>query len=303
MGNLRIVASFLSKDQEFQRMQAADAQAAAARAGFDIEVLYADQNAILQIHQLFKYVHAPAAERPFAILVETVVGEGLERVAKNATRAGIAWGLLNRRVAYVDGLRNQHPQLPIYAVGGDQLEAGRIQGRQFRALLPNGGNVLYIQGPADTSTGRERLQGCRETIAGTRIELRILEGDWSEESAEKVVANMYRLKSAESFRPDLVGCQNDAMAVGARRSLQAVREEWGRLPYTGCDGLPEGGQRMVNNKQLAATIVSPSNAGPAVDLLARFVRNKEMPPALTMLTPTSYPRIEELGARSGPGRA
>jgi ABC-type sugar transport system substrate-binding protein len=283
-------------------MQAADAQAAAARGGFDLEVLFADQNAILQIHQLFKYVHAPAEERPFAILVETVVGEGLERVAKNATRAGIAWGLLNRKVGYLDGLRSQHPQLPIYAVSGDQLEAGRIQGRQFRALLPNGGSVLYVQGPADTSTGRERLQGCRETIGGAKIDLRILEGDWSEESAEKAVANMYRLKSAENFRPDLIGCQNDAMAVGAKRALQAVRDEWGRLPYTGCDGLPEGGQRMVNNKQLAATIVSPSNAGPAVDLLARFVRNKEMPPAITTLTPTSYPRIEDLGARSGPGR-
>jgi ABC-type sugar transport system substrate-binding protein len=300
LGNLRIVASFLSKDQEYQRMQAADAEAAAARGGFDIEILFAEQNAILQIHQLFKYVHAPAAERPFAIVVETVVGEGLERVAKNAVRAGTGWALLNRRVGYLDALRREYPNIPVCAVSGDQLEAGRIQGRQFKALLPSGGSVLYIQGPADTSAGKERLQGCREVIEGSPIELRILEGSWTEESAEKVVTNMFRLKSAEAFRPDLVGSQNDAMAVGARKALTAIREEWARLPYTGCDGLPEGGQRLVQTKQLAATIVSPSNSGPAIDLLARWVRNKEVLPLMLTQTPVSYPRIEELARRPGP---
>jgi len=74
-------------------MQAADAKLAAERAGLELEVLYADNNAILQIQQLFHHVHAPEAERPAAIIVETVVGEGLERVARNAARAGICWVL------------------------------------------------------------------------------------------------------------------------------------------------------------------------------------------------------------------
>jgi ABC-type sugar transport system substrate-binding protein len=298
MGNPKIVASFLSKDQEFQVMQAADAKAAAARAGFDIEILYADLNAIQQIHQLFKHVHAPAEERPLAIVVETVVGEGLERVAKNAVRAGIGWVLLNRRVPYMETLRRDFPGVAVASVSGDQLEHGRIQGRQFRALLPQGGAVLYLQGPADTSTARERLEGTREAIAGAKIDLRILEGDWSEASAEKVVNNMFRLKT-ETFRPDLVGAQNDAMAMGARKALSALRDEWSRIPYTGCDGLPEGGQRLVNVKQLAATIVSPSNAGPAVDLVARWHKTKEMPPPLVTLAPVSYPREDELARRAG----
>ncbi len=275
-------------------MQAADAQVAATRAGFDLEVLYADQNAVQQIHQLFKFIHAPVEERPLAIVVETVVGEGLERVARNATRAGVSWVLMNRRVSYLEALRKEHPKLAIAAVSGDQLAMGRIQGRQFRALLPRGGQVLYLQGPPDTSAAQERLQGAEEAIVGSAIQLRTLAGDWSEAGAEKVVTNALRLKSAETLKPDLVGAQNDAMAMGARKALLASRPEWARVPFTGCDGLPEGGQRLVNVRQLAATIVTPSNAGPAIDLVARWHKTKEQPPPLVVLTPVSYPPEADL---------
>jgi len=294
MSRPRILASFLSKDQEFQVMQAADAQVAASRAGFDLEVIYADQNAVQQIHQLFKFIHAPAEERPLAIVVETVVGEGLERVARNAVRAGISWVLLNRRVAYLESLRREYPSLAIAGVSSDQLAMGRIQGRQFRALLPRGGTVLYIQGPPDTSAAQERLQGARETVQGTGIQLRALEGDWTEAGAEKVVSNALRLKTADTLKPDLVGAQNDAMALGARKALVAIRPDWARVPFTGCDGLPEGGQRLVNVKQLAATIIAPSNAGPAVDLVARWFKTKEQPPPLVVLNATSYPPEADL---------
>jgi ABC-type sugar transport system substrate-binding protein len=294
MSRPRILASFLSKDQEFQVMQAADAQVAASRAGFDLEVIYADQNAVQQIHQLFKFIHAPAEERPLAIVVETVVGEGLERVARNAVRAGISWVLLNRGVTYLDSLRREYPQLAIAAVSSDQLAMGRIQGRQFRALLPKGGNVLYVQGPPDTSAAQGRLQGAREIVQGTGIQLRSLEADWTEAGAEKVVTNALRLKTADTLKPDLVGAQNDAMAVGARKALVALRPDWARVPFTGCDGLPEGGQRLVKVKQLAATIITPSNAGPAVDLVARWFKTKEQPPPQVVLNPISYPPEADL---------
>jgi ribose transport system substrate-binding protein len=298
MSQPKIFVSLLSREQEFQVMQAADAQLAAERVGFKAEILYADQNAIQQIQQLFQAIHAPAEERPLALVVETVVGEGLERVARNATGRGIGWVLLARRVAYLAALRREHPHLPISSVSGDQLEIGRIQGRQFRALLPKGGVVLYVRGPADTSDAQERLEGAREATVGAGIEFRILEGTWTEASAEQAVRNMLRLRTAESFRPDLVGAQNDSMAVGARRAALALRKDWAGVPFTGCDGLPEGGQRLVNMRQLAATIVTPSNAGPAIDLVARWHKTKEQPPSEMVSTPVSYPREDELGKRA-----
>lgn len=296
----KVVVALLSEEQEFQRLQAADARLAAERAGLDVEVLFAENNAIVQIQQLFHFVYTPEPDRPVAIVVETVTGEGLERVARNAVKAGVGWVLINRKVAYLDELRRQHPDLPISMVSTDQEEIGRIQARQFRALLPKGGAVLYIQGPGDTSAAKDRLEGMKEGTTGAGMELRVLNGDWSVESGEKAVSSWLRLKTSEGFRPDLLGSQNDAMAVGARKAIQALRPEWSRLPFTGCDGLPDGGQRLVAQGHLAATVITPSNTGPALDLVARWLQDRQGLPREVVLAPRSHPpetQIRPSGAR------
>ena len=294
----KVVIGLLSDQQEFQLMQAADARAAAARAGLEAEVLFADNNAVLQIQQLFRFVHAPEDQRPAAIVVETVTGEGLERVARNAVKAGIGWVLLNRGVGYLEELRRVAPTLALANVTVDNEEVGHIQGRQLRALLPQGGAVLYLQGPADTSAASGRFQGVQEAIRGTGIELRVLNGDWTEESGEKAVATWLRLKTSEGFSPGVVCAQNDAMAVGARRAILALHREWSRVPFTGCDGLPEGGQKLVRTGELTATILTPTSAGPAVALVARALSGERLPLELR-LSPRSHPPEDELARRLG----
>ena len=294
----RVVASFLSRDQEFQVLQAEDARSACARQGLELQALFADNNAIEQIQQLFPLIYLPQAERPAAIVVETVTGEGLERVARKATEAGIGWVLLNRRVAYIGELREKFATLPIASVGTDQREVGRLQGRQFRALLPSGGSVLYVQGPPDTSVAQERLAGMQESVADAGLDVKVLSGQWTEASGEKVVQAFLRLKTNAGWTAEVVGCQNDAMAVGARRAVGALpdaerRKAWAGAAYAGCDGLREGGQKLVRDGVLAATVVTPSNAGPAIDLVAEVLRTGRPAPAQVTLKPTSWP---DLGA-------
>jgi ribose transport system substrate-binding protein len=301
-GGSRLVLALLSEQQEFQRLQAQDAVRTAAASGFALQVVYADNSAILQIQQLYKSIHAPPVERPYAIVVETVVGEGLERVARAATAAGIGWVLINRSVGYLDELRGSHPGIAIFEVGTDQEEVGRIQARQFRALIPSGrGVVLYIQGPADTHAASGRLKGAREGLAGTGIELRVLDGIWTEASGEQAIAGWLRLKTSEGVSPDVIGCQNDSMAVGVRRAIESSirRNELVRIPLTGCDGLPEGGQRLVSMRQLAATVVIPSNTGPAIEVLGRTRKTGEAAPPRLVLTPRSFPPEGEIGRKGG----
>jgi ABC-type sugar transport system substrate-binding protein len=294
----RLVVSLLDESQEFQRFQAEDARQTAAALGADLQVLFAENNAILQIQQLYRLAQGPEGQRPTAILVETVTGEGLERVARATVKAGIGWVLINRRVPYLDALRAERPDLPIGSVSTDQLAIGRIQGAQFRALIPGDeGLVLYVQGPPDTSAAQQRLEGARQALERTRIELKVVEGLWTDASGENAVRRWLRLKTHDTRRPQVVGCQNDYMAVGARRALVGIdaSPEWGRLPLTGVDGLAEGGSRLVQVGQLAATVCVPSNTGPALRLVLDALNRVAMP-AETLLAPSSFPKIESLAA-------
>jgi len=293
----KVVVALLSEDQEFQLMQAADARQCAARAGLAIDVLFADDNAIKQIHQLFARIHAPEASRPAAIVVESVTSDGLERVARNAVKAGIGWVLVNGKVSYLDALRQERRAMLIGSVAIDNEEVGRIQGRQLRALAPRGGLVLYLQGPADSTTAHERLLFAQQAVKNANIEMKVLTSeDWVVAAGEKAVAAWLRLKTSELLRPVAICAQNDALAVGARRAIQAQRPEWSQLPFTGCDGLPEGGQRLVRSGELTATVVTPTPAGPAVTLVARVLAGEKVSPDLR-LAPRSLPSEEELVRR------
>jgi ABC-type sugar transport system substrate-binding protein len=181
-------------------------------------------------------------------------------------------------------------------LGTDQKEVGRIQGRQCRALLPGGGHALCIQGPAGSTATLDRLAGLEETL-GAGFEVRTLNGDWTEASGEKAVTSWLRLKTAGAFSPDIVVSQNDSMAAGARKALREHHREWGSLPFLGCDGLPDGGQRMVAQGDLAATVITPSNTGPAIEIVFRWLRTQQMPSREVLLPPRSHPPEDRIRPR------
>jgi ribose transport system substrate-binding protein len=285
----RLVVSLTSAEQEYQVLQGEDAREAGRRLGAEVEVLFAEDNAVRQIQQLFAFVHAAEGERPAALLVHTRVPDGLERVARNAGRAGVGWLLLNRTAPYLDALRSEHPGLAMAAVSTDHVEIGRIHARQLARLCPDGAHVLYVQGPADAPAARERLEGLEEALRGRPFELKVVNGEWTSASAERAIAAWMRLRTAELFAPRVVVCQNDNMARGARKALEALKPEWARLPFLGCDGLPQGGRREVDEGRLAGTVVIPSCAGPAVELALAWMRAARVPPARTILAPSAYP--------------
>jgi ABC-type sugar transport system substrate-binding protein len=291
----RLFVALVDEQQEYNQMQAAAAREAAARAGIVLDVAFAENNVHVQIHQLFERIHAPEGERPAAVILQSVTGEGLGRVGHSAVRAGIGWVLLNRRVEYVAELRREAPKLPVAIVSPDQVECGRIQGRQARALAPRGGLLLCVRGPADVSSAEDRLRGAQELLGDSGHDWKVLSGEWTEASAFRVVAGWLRLKTSAARKPALIVGQNDAMAVGARRAVVEHDPSWRDVPAIGCDGLPQQGQRLVAAGELAATVVMPASAGHAIDLVARWLCDGTAPPPEVVLAPRSFP--EDLGRR------
>lgn len=56
-------------------------------------------------------------------------------------------------------------------VGTDNVAAGRQAGQLIKEALPNGGKILLFVGKLDARNAQERIQGIREVLAGTRIEI------------------------------------------------------------------------------------------------------------------------------------
>src|SRR4029077_3964244 len=105
MDKLNILVSLITEDNDFQLEQAASAQAAAHKLGAKVQVIYANNDAVLQTQQILQYIQEPT-KRPDAIVVEPV-GTGMPQVAKAAVAAGIGWVVINAGVDYLSQLR-QH---------------------------------------------------------------------------------------------------------------------------------------------------------------------------------------------------
>src|ERR1700678_2563908 len=269
MARFKFFLSIPTDDNDYQQEQAAAARETAQRLGFDLEVVHADNDAIKQSDQILKAIQAAPENRPNAILFEPLGATALPQVARAAASAGIGWVVLNRFAEYLPELRRAS-RIPAFAVSSDHLEIGRIQGLQFAALLPNGGSVLYIQGPSENSAAKERTTGMQQTKPAN-IKINMLKGQWTEESSYKAVSSWMRLSTSVKQFVDLVGAQDDSMAIGARKAMQessdeALRGKWLGVPFTGCDGLIATGQQYVRNGLLAATVVvSPQTKNGAGD--------------------------------------
>jgi len=286
----------LNTDQnDYQHQQAVAAEEAAQRLGIDIRVVFADNDAINQSQQLLSVIQS-SGQRPVGIVCQPV-GTGLAQVAMAAVSAGIGWAVLNREVDYLPQLRKRY-QVPIFGVSVDQEEVGKIQGAQIATLLPEGGLVLFIQGPAVNPAVQVRASGMYSTKPNN-VQIRALRGRWTEESGYETVSSWLRLSTSHQTPISLVASQNDAMALGARKAFEqhtagTERDMWTKLPFTGCDACPGKGQEWVRKGLLNASVLIPSTAGLALEMFVRHLQSGGQPPETTLIQPTSYPPIDKL---------
>ncbi len=296
----RRIALFLrAVGNDYQDLLREDCQAAATRRGFALEVFSADGDGDKQVRQIRNSLDAPEILRPIAMLVSPVRESVLLTAAREAARMGIGWIILNRWNDSLLDLRGEFPRLPIFAVNPDQKEVGRIQARQFKILLPHGGELLYIQGPIGTSSAYRRFIGMRDELAGAPINVVTFNSDWSTEGGERATQEWLRIFGGRQLPPCVVGAQNDNMAMGARKALMErpnlqQRAAASQVPVTGCDGSPAYGQQLVKIGRLTATVVIPPVAGRAVDELASMLENGRAPPAEITVGVSSYPDLSRL---------
>jgi ABC-type sugar transport system substrate-binding protein len=294
----RIALALVDETNQFQQLLKADAEAAGRRSGIEVETLFTGESLAEHLGALRRLIVA-AEKRPDALLVMAVRDHGLDRVVREAAGAGVHFVFLNAVEDDLDAVRREFPSVVVSTVCPDEVETGRVQGRQLRALAPAASRVLYIQGSPRSLASRQRTAGMKEATAGAPFEVALAGGDWSPEFAGRTAREWLRLAVGGRRPFDLVACQNDHMAGGVLEALAAAAAESGRpdvarIPVTGCDGAPEIGQQMVRDGRLVATVVLPRVAAPAVDEIAAFLLRGQRPEPVVMHAATSFPPLQEL---------
>ena len=291
----KYLISLITKDNDYQREQGASAETEARSLGVQVQVIYANSDAVTQSQQLLDVLLSPRRTEFKGIIMEPAGGTSMTQIARAAMQAGVGWVILNREVEQVDELR-KIGSAPIFSVSSDNDEVGRIQGRQFNALLRRAGTVLYLQGPSTSAAAQHRMAGMQETRPH-HVAVKLLRcSTWTEDAGYHATISWLRLAVANKERIDVVAGQNDLLAIGARKALResAQIQKWDEVRYTGVDGLEKTGQAWVQDGTLAATVIIPPTTVPALKMLVQAAQQQEQPPASTRIAPYSFPQIEKL---------
>jgi|HubBroStandDraft_4_1064222.scaffolds.fasta_scaffold63775_2 ribose transport system substrate-binding protein len=303
-GKLIFVVSLITQESDYQREQAHSAQLTARRLGVEVEILYAENDAIKQSQQLLQVIQNPSSAVS-ALILEPAGHTAFSQVAQAAATAGLGWVVMNRSDASIAQLRSRYAS-PICTVTEDHEETGRILGKQVAALLPGGGTVLFLQGPSGSPVTTLRLEGMNETKP-VNIELKFLRSaHWTEEGGYKAVASWLRLSTSHDTEIDGVIGQSDLIALGAYRAFreQTMGDKQGRwlgLPFVGVNGLKTG-QDAVQRGILSATVVVPPTTVTAIEMLVRAYREGVRPQERIFVAPKSFPDIGKLSPPEGKAR-
>jgi ribose transport system substrate-binding protein len=196
-------------------------------------------------------------------------------------------------------------KVPVFSVVSDHETIGKIQGQQVAALLGDAGNVLYVEGPSVRDVAKLRTKGMLATKP-PGVSVKSIKGDWTQQSGYNAIKSWLALTTSRQMKINMIACQNDDMAIGARRAFEELgnlqeRDAWLHLPLTGCDGVPRAGQDWVRQKRMTATVIAPPLVGEAMQILAAANNSGSQPPERTVIAPTSYPAVKDLGTGQAQG--
>jgi ABC-type sugar transport system substrate-binding protein len=297
---LTFLVSLITQESDYQREQANSAQEAGRQLDVEIEISYADNDAIKQSQQLLDVIQNRSSAVN-ALIFEPAGSTALPHAARAAASAGLGWVVMNRGDASIAELRSQYDS-PTCIVTEDHRETGRILGLQMGALLPNGGTVLCIEGPSASPVTASRLVGTNETRPANIALKSLRSAHWTEEGGYNAVAGWLRLSTSRDA--DIAGVmgQSDLIALGAYRAFRELttgvrRDRWLELPFLGVNGLKLG-QNAVLRGMLASTVVVPPSARTAVETLVRAYREGIRPQERILVTPKSFPDLGKLTPRS-----
>ncbi len=167
------------------------------------------------------------------------------------------------------------------AIMSDFVWEGEQCAKALMEALPDGGNIVIINGGYDSSTSTDRQDGFVNALDPAKYPIvGEQDGEWLMDKAQSVMENIIQAQGGENI--DAVFCVTDDMVQGAMNAIDAAGLKPGEDILTlGIDGTRAAFEAIESGRQLASCTCTPYFGGIVVETITKIINGEEIPAHIT----------------------
>jgi len=243
-GTTKVGMSLSTLNNPFFVQMKDGAQAEAKKAGIDLTVTDAQNDASQQANQLQNFTSSGVS----SIIVNPVDSDAVGPGVRSANKADIPVIAADRGVNKAD---------TVTLVASDNVAGGKLAADALADKLGGKGSIVILQGTAGTSASRERGAGFAEGLKAYP-DIKVVAkqpADFDRTKGLDVMTNLVQ------SHPGITGvfAENDEMALGAAKALGGKAGK--SVSVVGFDGTPDGLKAVEAGTLYASVAQQPSELG------------------------------------------
>ncbi|MEG1991972.1 MAG: galactose ABC transporter substrate-binding protein [Acetivibrio sp.] len=230
-------------DDNFMTLYRNELQTYLEAGGASVTIMDGKNDQAEQTNQIQNFI----TEGVDVLIVNLVQSSAAEQITNQCNDAGIPVVFINREPEDAEKQRWTDNSIKATYVGADARQSGTYQGEIVLALPDKGdingdGTVSYVMvvGDPENVDAQYRTEFSIKALtdAGMKVEeLDKQRGDWDQARGQEIVANAL---TANGDGIEVVFCNNDAMALGAKQAIEAAGRTVGKDIYLlGVDALTD----------------------------------------------------------------
>ncbi len=209
------------------------------------------------------------------LVVAPLEDNGLQGALQEAMENEIPVILVDRAIAGEAGTHYTTAIMSDFVWEGEQCAKALME------ALPDGGNIVIINGGYDSSTSTDRQDGFVNALDSAKYPIvGEQDGEWLMDKAQSVMENIIQAQGGENI--DAVFCVTDDMVQGAMNAIDAANLEPGKDILTlGIDGTRAAFEAVESGRQLASCTCTPYFGGIVVETIGKIINGEDIPANIT----------------------
>ncbi len=236
-------------DDNFMTLYRNELQSYLEAGGATVSIMDGKNDQVEQTNQIQNFI----TEDVDVLIVNLVQSSAAQQITDQCNTAGIPVVFINREPDDTEKQRWTDNGVKATYVGADAKQSGTFQG-EIVLDLPNKGDIngdgtvsyVMVIGDPENVDAQYRTEFSIKALtdAGMKVEeLDAQRGDWDQARGQEIVANAL---TANGDAVEVVFCNNDAMALGAKQAIEAAGRTVGKDIYLlGVDALTDALEGVI----------------------------------------------------------